>query len=313
MLKKVVVLTGPTATGKTALGVWLARECGAEIISADSMQIYRHMDVGTAKPTREEMGGVAHHMLDVASPLENYSVARYSDEAAKAADDIISRGRLPMLVGGSGLFIDSLIAGREFAPEDTTGLRAELSEEYDRLGGERMLEKLAKFDPESAGRLSARDKKRVVRAYEVYRLTGETISGHDTDSKSAPPRYEALYIELGFSDRNALYARIDGRVDEMIKRGFREEARALMDMGLTKRHNSAQAIGYREMLEAALGEITPEEAVETTKRRSRQYAKRQLTWLRRRRDALRINWGAAPNYSEGVRVSTEYMRRAGYI
>ncbi|MDR2420708.1 MAG: tRNA (adenosine(37)-N6)-dimethylallyltransferase MiaA [Oscillospiraceae bacterium] len=313
MIKKIVVLTGPTASGKTALGVLLAGAVGGEVISADSMQIYRHMDIGTAKPTAEEMNGIRHHMLDVVSPTESYSVARYVEAASRAADDILSRGLLPIVVGGSGLFADSLALGRSFAPEDSGGARREIEAEYDRLGGARMLEKLAEADPESASRLHAGDKKRVVRAIEVHRLTGGTISGHDARARSVPPAYDALYIELGFADRKTLRERIDRRVDEMVGRGFPEEARRLLEMGVTKSHNSAQAIGYREMISAALGEIPLRDAAEAAKLRSRQYAKRQLTWLRRREAALRVTWEDAPDYDRALRVSTEYMRRAGYI
>jgi tRNA dimethylallyltransferase len=312
-MKRIVVLTGPTASGKTALGVLLAGEIGGEVISADSMQIYRHMDIGTAKPTEEEMNGVRHHMLDVVSPLEPYSVARYVAEASRAADGILARGRLPVVVGGSGLFVDALARGLSFAPEDSGGARREIAEEYDRLGGERMLEKLAEADPESAAKLSPADKKRIVRALEVHRLTGGTISGHDALTRAAPPAYDALYIHLGFADRKTLRERIDRRVDEMIAQGFLDEARRLLAMGLTKSHNSAHAIGYREMIETALGETSLPAAAEAAKIRSRQYAKRQLTWLRRREEALRVTWEGAPDYGRALRVSTEYVRRAGYI
>ncbi|MDR0446293.1 MAG: tRNA (adenosine(37)-N6)-dimethylallyltransferase MiaA [Oscillospiraceae bacterium] len=312
-MTRVVVLTGPTATGKTALGVALAQECGGEVISADSMQIYRHMDVGTAKPTALETGGVRHHMIDVASPLEAYSVARYSEEASAAVDDVAARGLLPIIVGGAGLFIDSLVLGRSFAPEDASGLRSEIEAEYDTLGGEKMLEALAEFDPEAARRLAPRDKKRLVRAMEVYRLTGKTLSAHDEETRRLPPRYDALYITLGYDDRARLYERIDDRVDDMLRRGFLDEAKALLRLGLTKSHNAAQAIGYREMLAAATGEMPLPDAVELTKTRSRQYAKRQLTWLRRTDAAVRISWQAKPDFNHALRVSTEYIRAAGYI
>ncbi|NLB28726.1 MAG: tRNA (adenosine(37)-N6)-dimethylallyltransferase MiaA, partial [Clostridiales bacterium] len=182
-MDKVVVITGPTATGKTALGIMLAKQLGGEIVSADSMQIYRHMDIGTAKPGAEERQGIPHHMLDIVMPHEEYSVARYVENAAPIVDDIVSRGKIPIIVGGTGLYVESLIAGRLFAPEDKERLREELSEEYDRLGGKHMLSELRKVDPGSAASLHPNDKKRVVRAIEIYRLTGHTATEYNEESK----------------------------------------------------------------------------------------------------------------------------------
>ena len=197
MQPKLVVITGPTASGKTALGVALAQRLGGEVVSADSMQIYRGMDIGTAKPTPEEMQGVPHHMIDIADPAENYSVSRYAAQAAACVDDILARGKLPIVVGGTGLYIDSLIAGRTFADGTAdTALRQELSERYDEIGGEGLLGELRKVDPERAARLHPADKKRIVRAMEVYILTGKTITQHDAETRTVPPRYDAAKIAL---------------------------------------------------------------------------------------------------------------------
>ena len=188
MTPKIVVITGPTASGKTALGVALCRNMNGEVVSADSMQIYRRMDIGTAKPTMEEMQGIPHHMIDVADPEENYSVARYVEEAAACVEDILRRGKLPVVVGGTGLYIDSLLSGRTFAggPVDPA-LRQELNERYDEIGGRGLLGELRKVDPERASKLHEADKKRIVRALEVYILTGKTITRHDLETQAMPP------------------------------------------------------------------------------------------------------------------------------
>jgi len=311
-MNKIVVLTGPTATGKTKLGILLAKELNGEVVSADSMQIYQFMDIGTAKPTIEERCGIPHHMLDIISPFEEYSVARYVEEASAAVDDILSRGKLPILVGGTGLYIESLILGRIFAPNESEELRGEIEAKYDRLGGQRMLEELAVFDPVSARKLHRNDKKRIVRAFEVFELTGHSIVEHDEESKQLPPRYDAFRIALDYGERDMLYQRIGDRVDDMMDQGFLGEAKILIKMGLTKRHTSMQAIGYREMLEAAMGEAWLSDAVENTKKRSRQYAKRQLTWLRRRDDIKWITWEKEPDLDWGVYITTKYLDRSGY-
>ena len=198
MAEKIIVVAGPTASGKTRLGIALAQELGGEIVSADSMQIYRRMDIGTAKATAAEQAAVPHHMIDVAEPWENYSVARYVEEASRCCEDIISRGKLPVVVGGTGLYIDSLISGRDFAANDgDEKLREELLAEYDRVGGEEMLRRLREFDPERAAKLPAGDKRRIVRAIEIYKLTGMTITKHDARTRAMPPRYDAAQIILG--------------------------------------------------------------------------------------------------------------------
>ena len=285
--KNVIVITGPTATGKTALGARLALTLGGEVVSADSMQIYKHMDIGTAKPTEEETLGVRHHMLDVVAPWEDYSVARYVADAVRCVDDILSRGMTPVLVGGTGLYIDSLLAGRKFSQRSDNELRKTLQAEYDNIGGEAMLRKLHKLDPDSAAKLHANDKKRIVRALEVYNITGKTISQHDRETKRLPPRYESKKIALTFSDRAQLYERIDRRVDRMLSAGLLEEVKNLLEMGVEPGCTAMQAIGYTEIIGVIFGKNSLETAAQTIKMESRRLAKRQLTWLRRDKD---IKW-----------------------
>lgn len=299
-----LVITGPTASGKTALGVETALALNGEVVSADSMQIYRRMDIGTAKPTPEEQRGVRHHMLDVAEPTENFSAAKYAELAAACVEDIRSRGKLPIVVGGTGLYIDGLLRGTEYAaaPEDPM-LRAGLEEEYDRIGGEAFRDKLRKTDPERAVRLAAGDRKRLVRAMEVFLLTGETITAHDERSRRTKPRYTALKLALTFRERETLYERIDRRAAQMFERGLVEEVRSLLREGVPANSTAMQAIGYKETAAYLRGECSLAEAVETVQRKSRQYAKRQLTWLRRD-DAVRwITWEKEPDI-ESVRLSS---------
>ena len=311
MASRLIVLSGPTASGKTALGVLLAETLGGEIISADSMQIYRRMDIGTAKPTAEETRGIAHHMIDVAEPEEDYSVARYVEEASACAEDILSRGKLPILVGGTGLYIDSLLSGRTFAggPVDPA-LRTELSERYDEIGAAGLLGELRKVDPERAAKLHPADKKRIVRALEVYILTGKTITQHDAETQAIPPRYDAVRIALDYLDRADLYARIDRRVDVMLERGLVEEVRALLNAGVPRTCTAMQAIGYKEIVRALDGGCSIEEAAEDIRRESRRYAKRQLTWLRRG-DYHWIRFQKTPDLDAARRDSTEYLAAHG--
>ncbi|MBR1457450.1 MAG: tRNA (adenosine(37)-N6)-dimethylallyltransferase MiaA [Oscillospiraceae bacterium] len=300
---RVLVVAGPTATGKTRLGIELARRWGGEIVSADSMQIYRGMDIGTAKATPEERAAAPHHMLDVADPREDYSVSRYVEDAARCCGEILARGRLPILVGGTGLYIDSLLSGRDFAQrgDGDDGLRAALNAEYDRLGGEAMLAQLAAFDPERAEKLHPADRRRIVRAIEIYRLTGRTITAHDAETRARPPRYRASTVVLSYRDRADLYARIDARVDAMIEAGLFEETQRLLAQGLSAASTAMQAIGYKEAVLALRGEISREEAAALIKQNSRRYAKRQLTWFRRDADALWILWDREPDFALAVR------------
>lgn len=282
MAEKILVVTGPTATGKTALSVELAKKLGGEIVSADSMQIYRGMDIGTAKVTKAEMQNIPHHMIDIADPSEDYSVSRYVEEADAAVRGILSRGRLPIVAGGTNLYIDSLIAGLDFAEKaEDAALRESLNKQYDDIGGEAMLEHLRGFDPERAAKLHPADKRRIVRAVEIYILTGETITRHDEETKKRPKRYDAVKIALTFADRAVLYDRINARVDKMVSDGLFDEVKGLLDSGLSPECTSMQAIGYKEPAAYFRGEMSKDAAIELIKLSSRRYAKRQLTWLRR--------------------------------
>lgn len=282
MAEIILVVTGPTATGKTALSVELAKKLGGEIVSADSMQIYRGMDIGTAKVTKAEMQNIPHHMIDIADPSEDYSVSRYVEEADAAVRGILSRGRLPIVAGGTNLYIDSLIAGLDFAEKaEDAALRESLNKQYDDIGGEAMLEHLRSFDPERAAKLHPADKRRIVRAVEIYILTGETITRHDEETKKRPKRYDAVKIALTFADRAVLYDRINARVDKMVSDGLFDEVKGLLDSGLSPACTSMQAIGYKEPAAYFRGEMSKDAAIELIKLSSRRYAKRQLTWLRR--------------------------------
>lgn len=309
----VAVICGPTATGKTRLSVELAQDFGGEVVSADSMQVYRRMDIGTAKVTESERRGVAHHMIDLAEPQEPYSVARYVEEAAKCTDDILARGKLPIIAGGTNLYIDSLISGRDFAAAvgDDPELREALERRYDEHGGEALLSELSDFDPERAQKLHPSDRRRIIRAIEVYRLTGKSISEHDRKTQALPPRYRAAVIALDYLERDDLYSRINDRVDEMVKNGLFDEVRSLLDEGLDPECTAMQAIGYKEAAAFYRGELSQSEAIELIKRESRRYAKRQLTWLRRKPDVFWIRHAKMPNFSEARRLSTEYLRSFG--
>ena len=287
--KRVIVIAGATASGKTDLGVAVALATGGEIVSADSMQIYRGMDIGTAKASADEQKLVRHHMIDVADPRENYSVARYVEEASVCCDQLLQEGKVPVIVGGTGLYIDSLLAGRSFGKqaEDET-LRQRLYEEYEAEGGKKLLEKLSSFDPDRAALLHPADKKRIVRAMEVYYLSGETITEHDRKTREIPPRYEATVLIPGFRDRTLLYDRIDRRVGEMIRRGLFEEVKKLLDSGISAESTAMQAIGYKEAVDVVYDRISGEDAAEHIRQASRRYAKRQITWFSRRKDAVRL-------------------------
>ncbi len=312
MRPKILVITGPTASGKTALAVELAKRHNGEVISADSMQIYRRMDIGTAKPTAQEMGGVPHHMIDVADPEEDFSVARYVDLAGRCVEDVLSRGKLPILAGGTGLYIDSLLSGRTFAAfDEASPLRSELEGRYAREGGPALLQELARIDPDAAARLHPNDAKRIVRALEVWLTTGKTITRHNEETKALPPRYDALTLTLDFVRREDLWDRVDRRVDKMMEAGLEGEVRALLDSGVPERCTAMQAIGYKEMVPVVSGDMAAEDAAAQIKLRSRQYAKRQRTWFRRNQGAKWLLWGPVPNFADALQRSTDYMEEFG--
>ena len=242
-MNQIICIAGPTASGKTALAVELARLFHGEVVSCDSMQVYRRMDIGTAKPTPDEMQGIPHHMLDVAEPDEDFSVSRYCAMATPIVDDILARGRTAIIAGGTGLYMDSLIRGNDFAPFPSTGMRQRLEEQADSSGMEVMLETLRAIDPDAAARLHLSDRKRILRALEVYYETGETITAHNLKTQSVPPRYTPIWLGLDFADRAELYRRIDLRVELMLQAGLLEEIRQLLASGIPSGCTAMQAIG----------------------------------------------------------------------
>ena len=278
-MNSILCIAGPTASGKTALAVELAKELDGEVVSCDSMQVYRRMDIGTAKPSREEMQGIPHHMIDVAEPDEDFSVSRYCAMAAPIVDDIVARGKTAIIAGGTGLYMDSLIRGNDFAPFPSTGVREKLEAEADEVGLPAMLTRLREIDPDTADRVS--DRKRILRALEVYLETGETITEHNRKTRLIPPKYTPLWLGLDFADRGELYRRIDRRVDIMLEMGLMEEIRSLLDSGIPEKCTAMQAIGYKEFVNALEERETVQQAAEEVKKASRHYAKRQLTWFRR--------------------------------
>ena len=312
MKPNILVICGPTASGKTALAVELALRFDGEVVSADSMQVYRRMDIGTAKPTVEEMRGVPHHMIDVADPEENYSVARYVAEAVPVVDDILARGKLPVIAGGTGLYIDSLVAGRQFAPfEADSGLRRELQARAKEEGLPALYAQLQTLDPAAAKRIHPNDEKRIVRALEVCLSTGRTLSEHDAGTRALPRRYTPLTVALRFGERPWMWERIDRRVDDMMARGLEREVRELLASGVPRACTAMQAIGYKEIA-AAIAEGRPvSDGAEEVKLRSRQYAKRQLTWFRRNRDAHWFEWEKIPDFSAAVAFSTKLAADCG--
>jgi tRNA dimethylallyltransferase len=294
------------------MGVAIARRFGGEVVSVDSMQIYRGMAIGTAAPTAEEMGGIPHHMIAVADPAESWSVARYVTEADRCVQDILRRGKVPVLVGGTGLWLDALVRGTAFAAGSQGGrIRRALQQRLQEEGAEVLLDELRQIDPETAARLHPRDEKRIVRALEVWQETGETLTRHDRRTQELPPRYDAVYIGLDFADRADLRACIDARVDNMVARGLLNEVRALLSAGLPPDATALQAIGYKQFLPVAQGVCTEAEAVEEVKLRSRQYAKRQLTWLRRNSDIHWLYWGKDPDFPAAIQKATEILLAEG--
>ena len=312
MTEKIICVVGPTACGKTRLGVLLAKKYDGEVVSADSMQIYKGMTIGTAAPTEDEMEGVPHHMIAVADPAEQWSAARYAQAAIPIVEDILARGKRPILVGGTGLWLDAVVKGHGFAGGCAGGaVRKELQDRLAREGIGELLEELRQADPEAAERLHPADTKRILRALEVYRETGKTISAHNAETAALPPRYDAVWIGLQFRDRADMKALIDRRVDKMVEAGLLDEVRSLLQSGLPRDATALQAIGYKELLRVLDGTATEAEAIAEVKLRSRQYAKRQLTWLRRNRDIHWIWWEKDRDFARALQVSTEILAAAG--
>lgn len=312
MAPKILCVVGPTACGKTALGVALAKQLDGEVVSADSMQIYRGMTIGTAAPTAEEMDGVPHHMVAVADPAENWSAARYAAAATAVVDDILRRGKLPILVGGTGLWLDAVVKGHGFAAGHSGGeIRKQLQERLKSEGMAPLWAELEAVDPAAAARLHPEDEKRVLRALEVYLETGKTITQHNEATRALPPRYDAVWIGLQFADRQDMRRLICARVDKMVEAGLLEEVERLLTSGVPRDATALQAIGYKEFLGVAEGRLTAAEAIEAVKLRSCQYAKRQLTWLRKNSAIHWIYWEKERDIARALHISTEILTAEG--
>lgn len=286
--KPLIILTGPTSAGKTNLSIGFSKATGCEIISADSMQVYKHMDIGTGKIKAEEMQGIPHHLIDILEPSEEYNVSRFKEEAKVAAQGIYSRGRIPLVVGGTGFYIQALLYDIDFSDNAQTPYRKELIETAKKYGNGYLFEMLKKVDPDAAGYLHQNDVKRVTRALEYYKETGAKISEHNKEEHEKDAAYDFTYFVLNMP-RDLLYENIDKRVDKMIEEGLVEEVRALMDMGLNEDMVSMKGLGYKEILKYLSGETSLDEAIYTIKRDTRHFAKRQLTWFKRERDVVWIN------------------------
>ena len=312
MNRTVVCVVGPTASGKTKLGVALAHLLDGEVVSTDSMEIYRRMDIGTAKPTAEEREGIPHHMIDVAEPEENWSAARYVTAATECVEDIFRRGKRPVIVGGTGLYVDSLISGRSFAVQ-CTGWRQRLQARVAAEGIEPLREELRQVDPAAYDRIAAADEKRIIRALEVWHETGKTITQHNLETQQRPPRYRAVTIGLNFAEKAALWERINRRVDEMMAQGLAEEVRQLLASGVPRTCTAMQAIGYKELAAAVAGRGDLAAAAEEVKLRTRQYSKRQLTWFRRSRETQWYFWAGKPDFAAARHFATEKMEEYGVL
>lgn len=304
---KTVFIVGPTASGKTGLGISLAESFSGEIVSADSMQIYKGIHIASAAPEAQEMRGIPHHLLEFLEPNESFSVAEYVKAAREVIADIEKRGRLPIVVGGTGLYISSLADNTEYTEEETDyKLRQSLENRFDEIGAERMLSELAEFDPDTAARLHPNNRRRIIRAFEVYKTTGKTITQQNALSHSGKEYIEPLLIGINFRDREKLYERINLRVDIMLENGLLEEAKT----ALSRSGGAVQAIGHKELSGFIKGECSLDEAVENLKRQTRRYAKRQLTWFNRDK---RINWIYADEtediLKEAARLTEEFLER----
>lgn len=298
--KPLLIIAGPTAAGKSRLSVLLAEKINGEIISADSMQVYRHMDIGSAKITAQEMQGIPHHLIDILEPSEDFNVALFQNLAKQAMAEIYGRGRIPILVGGTGFYIQSILYDIDFTEEETDyAYRKSLEEFSDTKGAEALFERLKEADPESAAELHPNNVKRVIRALEYYHLTGQKISEHNKEQRKKTSPYDAFYFVLNM-DRKKLYDRIDRRVDLMIQNGLVEEVKHLKEMGLNNKNVSMQGLGYKEILAFLNGDCSLEEAIYTIKRDTRHFAKRQLTWFRREPDAIWLDCDPDTRTSEDI-------------
>jgi tRNA dimethylallyltransferase len=300
----IVAVVGPTASGKTALSIEIAKHFGGEIIGADSMQIYKNMSIASAAPTSEEKGDIPHHLFEFLDPSESFSVAEYVTLADKKAREITSRGKLPILVGGTGLYVDSFLGNLKFSAEENTAeIREKLEKEAENLGTAALLERLKEIDPEAAAKLHENDKKRIIRALEVYSIHGITPTEMNLRSKAEPSPYKSIYIGATYKDRELLYKRIEKRVYMMVEQGLLQEAEKSYKM---LGNTAVQAIGHKEFYPYFDGEISKDEAIESLIRSTRRYAKRQLTWFRRNEN---INWIYMDEDENPIEKATEIVTK----
>ena len=300
-MDNIICVVGPTASGKTALAVELAKELDGEVISCDSMQIYKRMNIGTAKPTVEEMQGIPHHMIDIIEPTEDFSVSKYCEMATPILEDVLARGKTAIICGGTGLYADSLLKGNDFAPFPATGCREKLEQRWKNEGIEVLTEELRAVDPEAVAR-SQGNPRRIIRALEVYQETGETITAHNKRTQAIPPKFTAKWLAIDYVNRQDLYDRIDLRVHVMIKEGLLDEIRALLAEGIPEKATAMQAIGYKEFVDALAGRSTLEEAITSLQQSSRRYAKRQLTWFKRN---PQIHWLRRESGTTGAEILSQ--------
>ena len=286
---KLIILAGPTASGKTSVSIDLAKRLGGEIISADSMQVYKYMDVGTAKISVEEMQGVKHHLIDVLDPKEDFNIVKFQNMVKCSIDEIVKNGHIPILVGGTGFYIQSIIYDIDFNTEDdNSSVRKKLEEEYDTLGADFMYEKLKKIDSVSAKTIHKNNKKRIIRAIEFFLINNEPISSHNEVQRKKNSPYDYRFFVLN-PPRDILYERINKRVDIMLEKGLVDEVKKLREMGLSMENISMQGIGYKEIIECLNGEVSLESAIENIKQNTRHMAKRQVTWFKREKDVIYVD------------------------
>ncbi len=284
---KVIVICGPTASGKTALSIELAKKINGEIISSDSMQIYKYMDIGTAKTTQEEMQGIKHYLLDFVEPSQRYSVAEFKKDAEKAIEEILQKGKTPIIVGGTGLYVDSLIYGIEYQTiEFDEQYRKQLEERVEKEGLETLYNEAKKIDPQAIEKISLNDKKRILRILEIYKATGKNKTEQEIESRKNGVKYDYKVFAINM-DREKLYERINKRVDIMIENGLIEEVEKLLEK-YKEFPTAMQGLGYKEVVEYLQGKVSEEEMIENIKRETRRYAKRQLTWFRKNKQTIWI-------------------------
>ncbi|EJZ70696.1 tRNA (adenosine(37)-N6)-dimethylallyltransferase MiaA [Lachnoanaerobaculum sp. OBRC5-5] len=286
---KLIILAGPTASGKTSVSIDLAKRLGGEIISADSMQVYKYMDVGTAKISVEEMQGVKHHLIDVLDPKEDFNIVKFQNMVKCSIEEIVKNGHIPILVGGTGFYIQSVIYDIDFNNEDdNSSVRKKLEEEYDAFGADFMHEKLKKIDIVSAQTIHKNNKKRIIRAIEYFLINNEPISSHNEVQREKKSPYDYIFFVLN-PPRDILYERINKRVDIMVENGLVDEVKKLREMGLSTANISMQGIGYKEIIEYLDGEVSLETAIENIKQNTRHMAKRQVTWFKREKDVIYVD------------------------